>query len=211
MALSLLVFDCDGVILESLDVKTRAFYRIGLDFGQEAAERLVMYHRLHGGVSRYEKFTWLYEQFADHPITDEEKKALNDRFVNVALDEITRCALVPGVQATLDAWKGRVPMYVASGAPEEELRFVLERRGLSGYFDDIRGYPPHKTYLLEAIVSRSGVDPAQCVMVGDSVTDLRAAESVGTLFYGRGSDFSGGPWPWHDDLTRLNEYLESLV
>ncbi|MDL2207493.1 HAD family hydrolase [Desulfovibrio sp. OttesenSCG-928-F20] len=210
MMLALLVFDCDGVILESLDVKTKAFYRIGLDFSQEAADQLVMFHRLHGGVSRYEKFAWLYERFMGRAITDEEKKTLNERFVSIALDEITHCALVPGVQEVLDAWKGRVPMFVASGAPEDELRFVLERRGLASYFDDIRGYPPQKTPLLEAIVKRSGLPPEQCVMVGDSFTDMRAAESVGTLFYGRGDDFKDSPWPWHYDLTLLNDYLNSL-
>lgn len=211
MALSLLVFDCDGVILESLDIKTMAFRRIGLDFGQEAADSLVMYHRLHGGVSRYEKFAWLYERFAGRAITDEEKVALNERFVAAAMEEIAVCALVPGVEETLSAWKGRVPMYVASGAPEEELKFVLERRGLAGYFEGIRGYPPQKTALLDAIVRKTGLKAEECVMVGDSLTDMYAAQSVGTLFYGRGETFKDSPWPWHHDLTRLNDYLLGLA
>lgn len=211
MALSLLVFDCDGVILESLDVKTKAFYRIGLDFGQEAADRLVVFHRQHGGVSRYEKFAWLYEQYAGRPVTEEEKQTLNKRFVDAALDEISRCETVAGLQETLDAWKGRLPMYVASGAPEEELQYILKLRGLAGYFDGIRGYPPRKELLLDAIVRQCGVAPQSCVMVGDSFTDMRAAEYVGTLFYGRGEDFKETAWPWHTDLTRLNAYLEELA
>lgn len=211
MALELIVFDCDGVILESLDIKTLAFHRVGLDYGQEAADRLVMHHRMHGGVSRYEKFAWLYDNFVGRPITEEEKKALNEKFVAIALEEITRCALVKGMQEVLDAWQGRLPMYVASGAPQEELAFVLERRGLAPYFKGIFGYPPHKTALLRTIVEAEGADPGHVLMVGDSFTDQRAAEDVGTLFYGRGKEFLPSGHPWHEDMTRLNDYLESLV
>jgi HAD superfamily hydrolase (TIGR01549 family) len=210
MAFSLLVFDCDGVILESVDVKTKAFKRIGDDFGPELSDRLVMYHQMHGGVSRFKKFAWLYQEALGRPTTPEEDEALNKRFTRYALDEVMRCPLVPGAQKVLDRWKGVVPMYVASGAPRDELEFILRERGLDGYFDGIRGYPPGKSALLQSIVQRAGTDPSQTVMVGDASTDMLAAEAVGTLFYGRGKFFAGSGYPWHDDLTRLNEYLESL-
>lgn len=210
MPLSLLVFDCDGVILESVDVKTRAFKRIGDDFGPEISDRLVMYHTMHGGVSRYKKFAWLYEEALGREIKPEEETALNDRFVRYALEEIMVCPLVEGTQAVLDRWKGKVPMYVASGAPQEELDFLLEKRKLSGYFDGIYGYPPGKTELLKNILQKTGCSPAETVMIGDASTDMRAAESARTLFYGRGEFFRDTGYPWHKDLTQLNAYLETL-
>ena len=65
MALSLIVFDCDGVILESVDAKTQAFARIGAEFGEEARDRLVAYHAMYGGVSRYKKFEWMFQEVRD--------------------------------------------------------------------------------------------------------------------------------------------------
>ena len=210
MALDLIVFDCDGVILESMDIKTKAFYRIGKDISEEAADSLVVYHRMHGGVSRFRKFEWLYERYKGRAITDEEKEALNVKFKNIAMEEISRCALVPGVQSVLDHWNGKVPMYVASGAPEDELRMILNNRGLSKYFRGIYGSPTVKTQLLRSIVQHAGVHPGNAVMIGDARTDQYAAEAVGTRFYGRGAYFEHTGHPWHTDLTRLNEYLEEI-
>lgn len=211
MALALLVFDCDGVILESVDVKTQAFRRIGEAFSQEIADRLVMHHSMHGGVSRYKKFAWLYEECLGRGITPEEEAELNERFVRYALEEIMLCPLVPGILDVLERWNGRVPMYVASGAPQEELEFVLQKRNLAGYFDGICGYPPGKTELLQGILQKTGAAPSDTVMVGDAATDMYAAEAAHTLFYGRGEFFRTGSWPWHSDLTKLNAYLESLL
>ena len=210
MALSLIVFDCDGVLLESVDVKTRAFARIGGEYGAEARDRLVAHHVMHGGVSRYRKFEWLYREVLGRSISEEELEALNEKFVRYAYDEVMRCPMVPGAQETLDRWHGRVPMCVASGAPHVELNQVLEARGLSRYFVGIKGSPPGKADLLRNIVVETGARPSDSIMVGDAGTDQYAAETVRTRFYGRGEYFKHSGYPWHDDLTRLNDYLEEL-
>jgi len=210
MALSCIVFDCDGVILESVSVKTRAFARIAEPFGAECVDRLVMYHKAHGGVSRYKKFEWLYREVLGREITQEELTALGRRFAEIAFEEVCRCDLVPGVAAVLKRWQGRVPMYVCSGAPHEELHAILQGRGLDQYFAGIYGSPPAKAELLRGIIDQAGVDPATAVMIGDSVTDREAAALVGLLFYGRGGELRGGNFPWGEDLTGLNEWLEAL-
>ena len=86
----------------------------------------------------------------------------------------------------LERWHGRVPMYVCSGTPQEELQSVLEQRGLARYFTGICGTPPAKAELLKGIVRKERIDPADAVMVGDATTDSDAAEAAENLFYGRG-------------------------
>ena len=46
-----LVFDCDGVLLDSNKVKTDAFYKSALPYGENAANELVSYHKENGGIS----------------------------------------------------------------------------------------------------------------------------------------------------------------
>lgn len=210
MALSLIILDCDGIILESLDIKARTFARLGLEYGQKSADLLCMYNARYGGVSRYEKFAWWYQEMFGRPITEREKEALNEKFVRYALDEILACALVPGIREVLDTWHERVPIYVASGAPHQELVTVLDVRGLTPYFKGIYGSPPGKANILRNILQETGVPPGEAIMVGDSNTDQLAAEAVRCHFYGRGAFFAPTGHPWSDDLFPLNGHLEAL-
>ena len=211
MALACIAFDCDGVILESVDAKTNAFARLAEPFGPKAVDALVRYHTLHGGVSRYEKFIWFFKEILGRDISKEENEDWGERFIRYSLEEVYGCALVPGVMDVLEAWKGKVPMYVASGAPHEELVDVLTKRKLAPYFEGIYGSPPAKAAVLQNIVRQAKVNPADTVMIGDSKTDMDAALIVGTKFYGRGEYFAAFSHPWQKDLTGLNAYLQTLV
>ena len=127
--------------------------------------------------------------------------------VDRPLDELRRCELIPGIQETLDSWHGKLPMFVCSGAPHEEVLAVLRERRLDKYFDAIHGSPPAKAVLLGQIVAGQKLDPADVLMVGDAPTDRDAAETVGTQFYGVGPELKGGSFPWGDDLTGLNAWI----
>ena len=50
-----IIFDCDGVILNSNIIKTEGFFEFALSLGKKNAEKLVNYHIKNGGISRYEK------------------------------------------------------------------------------------------------------------------------------------------------------------
>ncbi len=211
MPLSCIVFDCDGVLLESVDIKLEAFRRLAEPYGKRAEEEFVRLHATHGGVSRYEKFIWFFREFLGREITPEEAAAWNRRFGEFSDEALKNCPLVPGCLEVLHAWHGRVPLYVASGTPQMLLDEILATRGLSRYFSAALGTPPAKAALLQTAVDHAGAAPRNCVMVGDSSTDLDAAVRVGTCFYGRGERFRSSGFPWHTDLTQLNTYLEKMA
>ena len=50
-----LIFDCDGVILNSNQIKSDAFYNVAKQFGDIAAKKLLKFHLENGGISRYKK------------------------------------------------------------------------------------------------------------------------------------------------------------
>ena len=48
-------FDFDGVLAESVQVKSQAYYDLYLPYGEETAGKVLQHHIDNGGVSRYEK------------------------------------------------------------------------------------------------------------------------------------------------------------
>lgn len=198
-----IVFDCDGVLLESVHIKTLAFSRLAEPFGEEARALFVAYHKAHGGVSRMEKFRWLYREVLHEKVNEARIDELARRFNALVLEEICRCPMVPGAREVLEACRGRLPMYVCSGTPQGELVEILQARGLAEYFNGIFGTPPEKAELLRRIVAQSGVEAQHTLMVGDARTDLEAALAVGTQFYARGLELAKDMWPGSHDLTGL--------
>ena len=65
-------FDFDGVIADSVDIKTKAFAKLFKRYGDEIVKKVVEYHLSHGGVSRYDKFRYYYQNFLGKKITDDE-------------------------------------------------------------------------------------------------------------------------------------------
>ena len=206
--LKLIVLDCDGVILESVAAKTRAFGQLFEKYGDEAKRRIIDYHLANGGISRFAKFSWFYREVLDRHVTDQEKEELGRIFTRCCFDEVMNAHIVPGAMEFISSYHNKLPLYVASGTPHGELVEILKARNLIRFFRGVYGSPPGKTEILADIVHRAGVLPKEALMVGDSVTDLEAAQSVGTLFYGRGNRFSNSEWPWGEDLTGLDQYLK---
>ena len=53
-----IVFDFDGVIAESVQVKTNAFAELYGPFGNDVVQKVISHHEANGGVSRYEKIKY---------------------------------------------------------------------------------------------------------------------------------------------------------
>jgi phosphoglycolate phosphatase-like HAD superfamily hydrolase len=179
----LIVFDFDGTICESADVKTDAFYQLYLDEqGEEFAAAVRDYHLEYAGVSRYDKIRYYEEELLGRPCTDERMAEMADRFGGIVRDKVIAAPLVPGVAEFIAQHRGEVPMLVASATPTAELRQIVEERGIAGWFEEVEGSPTLKGDIIKTFLERRGVDPRRAVMVGDQFSDLNAAFAAGVHF-----------------------------
>lgn len=179
-----LVFDCDGVILNSNRVKTDAFYQAALPYGEAAAQAMVDYHVANGGVSRYLKFAHFLEQLVPEyaagrsgPNLDE----LLEHYANAVLEGLLSCEVAPG----LEQLRKRIPntrWLIVSGGDQTELRHVFAQRGLTELFDGgIYGSPDTKDEIL-ARELKSNTIQMPALFLGDSKYDYQAASTAGLDF-----------------------------
>jgi phosphoglycolate phosphatase-like HAD superfamily hydrolase len=189
------ILDFDGVVLESADIKTRAFERL---FGGD--ERAVAYHLENAGISRYEKFRHITTQIQGREYTEQDEQRLGDEFAHLVLDEVMRCPFVPGARELLERRTGEVPLYVASGTPQDELRGIVEQRGIASLFAGVFGSPDTKDVIARRVLEEIGVPPAEALFVGDAMTDLQAARDTGIPFAGRVPAGEPDPFGGHDVL-----------
>ncbi|MCI8972732.1 MAG: HAD family hydrolase [Lachnospiraceae bacterium] len=201
-----IVFDFDGVILESAQIKTETFADVVKDYPKEQADAFVAYHITHMGISRHVKFQYFIEEILKQPYSAEIEQKLANRFSEIAFSRIMECPFVPGAKAFLERNYKRYEMYIASGTPQEELGQIVEGRNLSQYFKKIYGTPMKKEEIVEDICRTYGYQKEEMVFVGDASTDKNAAKNTGLLFIGRNTE--DNKEAFQDVLHRVDNLLQ---
>lgn len=170
----LLFWDFDGVIKESVDIKTQAFGRLFEDCDPEIVRRVQSHHIANGGMSRFEKIP-LYLGWAGVPPTEEFVSNYCDRFGQLVLQSVVDSPWVPGAEEYLRANPHRQTFVLVSATPQAELELILTATDLATCFAAVFGAPTSKSAALREIISQRRQRPDECLMIGDSQADLDAA------------------------------------
>ena len=209
-----IVFDFDGVIVESVDIKTAAFAELFKKEGKAAVEKIVNYHLINTGVSRYEKFRYIYREILRKDLTDNELKELCDGFASLVVEAIIRAPYVKGGKEFLDAYAGCYECFVASATPQSEIEEIIKRRDMKRYFAGIFGAPKKKTDAVKDIIRSKGLSPEEVAYVGDAMSDYEAADNNHCHFVARINNnepiFSAIDCVKIKDLSGLKEELDKL-
>ena len=182
--IKIIILDFDGIILESMDIKTNAFREMFKDY-PEYINAIVEYHIRNGGVSRYKKFSYIYNNILKLPLNEDKLKELGERFSHLVFQEMLKCPFVYGVQEFLEEYSRKVGLFIASGTPQEELNLIVNERGISNYFKGVYGTPALKAEIMQYILNAEGVRKEEAIFVGDAISDYEDAKKVGVPFVAR--------------------------
>lgn len=197
------VFDFDGVILESAEVKTDAFVELYAAHGPAVVDQVRTHHLANLGISRFKKFAWIAENVLGRPLSDDESAELGRRFSDLATAKVLSAPFVPGAEAALAALGALgLPMFVASGTPQDELKMIVSHRGLTPSFHEVHGAPREKPEIVRDLLARHDLTAGEVLFVGDGMSDYKASCAVGTEFLARDTA------ALHDDWTALGVRLE---
>ena len=192
-----IVFDFDGVILESAEVKTEAFVELYAAHGPQVVAAVRAHHLANLGISRFKKFEWIAANVLGQPLTEDGKAALGERFTELALAKVLAAPMVPGAERALAELAPRMPLFVASGTPQGELDLIVDRRGLRGSFREVWGTPAEKPAIVQDLLARHALAPAEVLFIGDGLSDHKAAVATGLHFLARTTP------PLHEDWVKL--------
>jgi phosphoglycolate phosphatase-like HAD superfamily hydrolase len=186
-----LVFDCDGVLLDSNRVKTEAFRTVATQFSAAAADSLVSYHTQNGGISRYRKFEYLLTDILRREADPVLVATLSAQYGDCVERDLLECAVAPGL-AELRQKTAEADWMIVSGGDQAQLRRVFDKRGLSFLFDGgIYGSPTTKDEILAREIQNGSI-ASPAIYIGDSRYDHVASSRAGLdfIFASGWSEFS---------------------
>jgi phosphoglycolate phosphatase-like HAD superfamily hydrolase len=208
------IFDFDGVIVESTDIKTAAFRALFADH-PDHVDAIEALHRRHEGVNRSIKFEMIFRDILRRPLDAVTQVALARRYGDLVVDQVVTCPAVAGVPEVLRELGRDVPLAVVSSTPDGELQQIVARRDLARYFRAVRGAPPAKAAAVRDVIATFGWSADRVAMVGDTTADMEAARHNGLSFVGRVAPARASPFPPGTpviaDLNGLAETLMSLA
>ncbi|HUK92631.1 MAG TPA: HAD hydrolase-like protein [Methanomicrobiales archaeon] len=178
------ILDFDGVVLESVGIKTRAFREL-FSFRPDHVDEIVDYHSRNTGVSRFDKFRYIYREILKEPLSDELFDRLSEQYAGLVVEGVVASPFVPGGREFLERYSKEIPLFVVSASPQVELESIIARRELSPHFRKVYGAPTRKEQAIREIMAITGSGPEQTLFVGDALNDLKAAAASGVRFVGR--------------------------
>lgn len=204
-----IILDFDGVILESVDIKTGAFRELFSKYTADVGP-VVDYHLKNNGVSRFIKFKHIWENILNRKYSDSVRDKLGKEFSAIVTHKVIECPFVVGTQDFLKMFHGKVPLYVASAVPEEELSAIVKGKGIAKYFDKVYGFPPTpKSRAIEDVMARESASSEEVLFIGDSGQDLKTALETGVFFIARKNkeDFKDPGIPVFYDMKGIADYI----
>lgn len=206
--LKLVIFDCDGVLVDSEETCCRLCAQAAREAGWTVPDHLAV--QTFSGMS-LATIQPLIEQNAGKMLGSQWEPAMQQRFVAAMKDGVEPIA---GVHAMLDAvQKLGIPVRVASNSSGEEMEVKFENTSLSAYFDgrihsarDMGVPKPRPDVYLKA-AEAEGVLPSQCVVLEDSDPGAQAAVNAGMACVMLRTPEKPIPdWKGVEKISRLSEF-----
>lgn len=203
-----IVLDFDGVIVESNQIKHNAFSALFSQYPHYYNE-IMAYHHQNNAVNRHEKFRYIMEHIMHETYSPDRAHAWSERYSAMTRETIIACPYVAGAEEFIRDFGNSFPLFLASATPLDELKIILDARGITGSFRGVYGAPMKKVKMFEEIAQKESLTQEEILFVGDSREDYISARDFGCIFLGRisGYDFHDVPARCFQDLYEIKAYI----
>jgi len=194
-------WDFDGVILNSMKIKGDGFVELFQDYDKKLVNQLEEYHYSNGGVSRFEKIKYFYNEILKKDIFEEENLRLADMFANIIKKKIfDKKNLIQDSLLFIEKNYNKYNFHIVSGAEGKELNNLCKYFEIDKYFLSIAGSPTKKEILVKNVFEKYNYNQNETILIGDAITDYNAAVKNGIKFYGYNNS----------ELKKYGNYIENF-
>jgi len=186
---SIVFWDFDGVIKESIEVKSLAFQKLFLEFERDTIDAIGEHHANNTGLSRFEKIP-LYLSWVGESVNNENVKKYCERFSLLVKQAVIDSAWVPGVLNYLRANYRKKKFLLITATPKREIDEILEELQISHFFIEVYGAPTSKLDAIRIALEGLEKHSKNAIMIGDSYSDYEAATNNNILFALRQTEFN---------------------
>ena len=176
-----IIWDFDGVIKDSVDLKGEAFKKLFEDQKIYIKNKIYKHHKNNGGLSRFIKL----QKYLDWSSYENNIKNLNlfaKKFSELVVKEVISANYIDGIENYLRGNQNRQKFFLVTATPEEEILKITKKLEIFDYFKIIIGYPKTKEEGFELILNESGMDNADFIVIGDSLSEYNAANKYSLKF-----------------------------
>ena len=185
-----IIFDFDGTIVDSNEVKAESFGELYFQYGEEVRNKVIEYHNQNLGVDRFKKIAFFHKNFLGINLKKSEIILSADKFSKIVTSKVVKCDYIPGIIGFLDlSLRKNTVCAINTATPEKEIREILKKRKITKYFEIICGSPNEKSENINIILNQINYSKKQVVCIGDSISDYNAAEKNNIDFIGIGKQF----------------------
>jgi HAD superfamily hydrolase (TIGR01549 family) len=176
-------FDWDGVITDSVNIKTEAYVDMFAGYGKEVQEKVRQHHLQNGGMSRFEKFKLYYKEFLGIDINEAKVQELSKEFSDLVMKKVGQAQFIEGAVETIKIeHKKGTKLFVVTGTPTDEIKEIAKLKGLHDYFTELVGSPVKKDIHTAALLEKYNLKPEKCLFIGDAMADYNAAKATEVNF-----------------------------
>lgn len=168
-----------------MPVRNRGFELVLKEFPSQEVAQLMEYHLTNGGLSRYVKFRYFFEQIRGESVSEDEISKWASKFSEVMKKELLdKTLLIPDTLDFIKSHKDVFSMHIVSGSDQTELRHLCKKLNIASYFLSINGSPSPKNQLVSELLEEYKYKKSETVLIGDSINDFEAAQTNEIDFIG---------------------------
>ena len=129
-----IIFDFDGVLAESNEIRFDGFRKLFKSYPQDQVELLVQYAEANGGVSRYKKIIFFFNVIRKESISSKSVDDWAAQFSKLVRQDVTEASPVKGSLEFLKKYFNHFDFAIVSSSDQKELREVCRDRGIEHFF-----------------------------------------------------------------------------